>query len=266
MQPVNHNLQNPELNGCSFLLNGSSTGVLLFHGFTATTLEVRGLADFIHTQTGFTVMGPLLPGHGTSPEDLSKVQYKEWMDSAEMAFSTLQTNCKTILVGGESMGGLLALFLAARHPEIKGVLLFAPALIIPGLWGSRLLKWFIFASKKKNLNTEKDGVLPWQGYKVNPLKAVVELGKLQSEVGKIISKVIQPVIIFQGTSDETIDRRSSTIILENISSLNKELIEVNNCGHCVLLDSAYRSIYKQSLKFIQNNLISNPAFSSLENH
>jgi carboxylesterase len=262
MQPVNAYLHNPEFDGGSFYLNGSSNGVLLFHGFTATTLEVRELAVFIHNQTGFTVMGPLLPGHGTSPEGLSKVHNQEWMDSAELAYSKLQTNCKTIFVGGESMGGLLALFLAARHPEIKGVLLYAPALIIHGLRSSCLLKWFVFASKKKNLNTEKDGFLPWQGYKVNPLRAVVELGKLQIEVSKILSDVTQPVIIFQGNKDETIDPKSSTIILENISSLNKELIEVKNCGHCVLLDSQYQSIYKQSLKFIQNILISNFALSN----
>ena len=86
------------------------------------------------------------------------------------------------------MGGLLALYLAAKHPEIAGILLYAPALIIHGLREADLLKWFIFGSSKKNLEGPKNGFLPWQGYRVNPLKAVSELGKLQSFVQKIITR------------------------------------------------------------------------------
>jgi carboxylesterase len=200
---------------------------------------------------GYTVEAPLLPGHGTSPEDLAIRHYQEWIDSAENAYISLQENASTIFVGGESMGGLLALHLASKHPEIAGILLFAPALIIRGLREAELFKWFLFGSPKKGLEETKDGFLPWQGYKINPLKAVSELGRLQSFVAKTFPDVIQPAIIFQGDRDETIEPRGSNIILQSISSQDKQLIEVDNCGHCVLLDAQHPRIYQLSLQFIQ---------------
>jgi carboxylesterase len=251
MPSTNPNLHNPNYEGDAFFLNGSVDGVLLFHGFTATTLEVRPFAEYIHAQTGSTVSVPLLPGHGTSPEDLSTCKYKDWLDAAENAFSALCIKSRTVVIGGESMGGLLALILAARHPEIKGILLFAPALITPGLHEAKILKWFIFGSPKKNLTNLQNGFLPWQGYKINPLKAVVELGKLQSYASNLIPKVTQPTIIFQGKQDETIDPKGSTIIYHSISSSNRQLIEVENCGHCILLDKQYPRIYQLALQFIQ---------------
>jgi carboxylesterase len=265
MPTGNPNLHNPEYDGNSFVLEGSSTGVLLFHGFTATTLEVRGLAEYIHTQAGFTVAAPLLPGHGTSPEDLATRHFQEWLDAAENAFTSLRSTSSTVFVGGESMGGLLALYLAANHPEIVGILLFAPALIIHGLLEAKLLKWFIFGSSKNNLEKPADGFLPWQGYSMNPLQAVSELGKLQSFVRKILIKVSQPAIIFQGDRDETIDPKGINTILQSISSTHKQLIAVENCGHCVLLDVQHPRINQLSLQFIQQVQSTSTSISISEN-
>ena len=61
---------NPELEGGSFFWKGGETGVLLLHGLTATTAEVRPLAKRLLNE-GYTVSGMLLPGHGTTPENLS---------------------------------------------------------------------------------------------------------------------------------------------------------------------------------------------------
>ena len=63
-------LLNPELEGGSFFWKGGETGVLLLHGLTATTAEVRPLAKRLFNE-GYTVSGILLPGHGSTPENLS---------------------------------------------------------------------------------------------------------------------------------------------------------------------------------------------------
>jgi hypothetical protein len=63
---ANSALQNPHLEGDSFTWESGPLGILLLHGFTATTAEVRPLAKLLH-QDGYTVSGPLLPGFGTTP-------------------------------------------------------------------------------------------------------------------------------------------------------------------------------------------------------
>ncbi|HEX7555393.1 MAG TPA: alpha/beta fold hydrolase, partial [Leptolinea sp.] len=197
---------------------------------------------------------------GTSPQDLSKIHFKDWLDAADIAFAFLKEKSVDIVVGGESMGGLLALYLAANRPEIKGILLFAPALKSAGILKARIMKSFIFASPKKNLAATLPGFLPWQGYLVNPLKAVAELGNLQNQVRNLLPQVQQPVLIFQGKQDETIDPESSTTIFNSISSINKELIELNNCGHCVLLDIQHLLVYRKSVSFLTSLINSDTGY------
>ena len=65
-------IKNPQLDGNPFFYKGNKVGFLLIHGFTATTTEVRLLADKLH-KDGYTVSAPLLPGHMTTPEDMNTV-------------------------------------------------------------------------------------------------------------------------------------------------------------------------------------------------
>ena len=84
----NPNLFNPHLEGDPFFWEGGPTGILLVHGFTATPAEVRLLAKILH-ERGFTVAGPLLPGHGTKPEDLNRVRWQDWVEEGEKAYRQL---------------------------------------------------------------------------------------------------------------------------------------------------------------------------------
>jgi carboxylesterase len=244
-------LFNSEFDGDGFQFSGSSKGALLLHGFTATALEVRGLAEYLHNQLGCTIAAPLLPGHGTSPEKLAGTKYSEWIEKAESAYLEMTRCCDQIFIGGESMGGLLSLYLASRHPEIAGLMLFAPALLIPSMRKARFFQFLFFSSPKK-LTPTLPGYLPWQGYRVNPLKAVVELGRFQEIVKKELPGIQQPMLVFQGLQDETIDINSSRIIVNTVGSEVKELVELENCGHCILLDIRRESVYERTLLFIRS--------------
>jgi carboxylesterase len=250
---MNANLFNSEFDPHTFLLKGSSTGLVLFHGFTATTLEVRGLAEAIHNKLGWTVYAPLLSGHGTSPQDLARTRYTDWIKNAEDALAYVKTLTVNWYVGGESMGGLLALYLAAAHNEITAAAVFAPALRLSGIIKARLFKSFLFGSPKRRLQPTKPGYLPWQGYRINPLNAVSELGYLQSFVKQRLPEIHQPLLIFQGKQDETIDHRSAAMVYNAVSSTDKTLIELDDCGHCVLLDKQYTEVNQQTISFFNEH-------------
>jgi carboxylesterase len=251
MDQTEHSLVNPELPKGTFLLPGSPICIILFHGFTATTVEVKELAEYIHEQKNFTVACPLLPGHGTNPVDLANTKFQEWVNAAETAFEAYSSTSEQIFVGGESMGGLLALYLAAKHPRIAGVMLYSPALIIPGLVKANNFRHFIFSTPKRNIDSPTaPGCLPWQGYKENPLNAVVELGKLQTLVRSQLREIEQPTIIFQGELDKTINPVGSRIIYESISSRLKQFVPLKNSGHCVLLEVEYLKVYQESIEFL----------------
>jgi carboxylesterase len=244
--------QNPQLDGSAFFWAGNPVGILLIHGFTATTVEIRPLAEFFH-RAGYSVAGPLLPGHGTSAEDLNSKSWKEWVAAADQSYQLLKSTCQQVIVGGESMGGLISLFLASIHPEIAGLLLYSPALKVKKLRRTQIARFFMPIMAKHNTGTSKEP-LPWQGYTVYPVRAAYQLFRLQRFVAPSLKRVNQPSLIMQGEKDRTIDPKSSGVIFEAISSQKKELEWLKNSGHCVVLDQEYEQVMAKSLAFVQSIL------------
>lgn len=226
--------QHPELSGETFFIQGEKgkrPGLLFIHGFTATTVEVRRIANYFN-EKGYNVSAPLLPGHGTTPIDLNRQSWKDWTTTVDKAFSKLSKEFPEVCVFGESMGALLSLWLANQHPEIKQVFLFSPALKIDGLWMS-LFTWpFISYLYKKNT----DDSMLWQGYNVVPLRAAEQLFKLQRKIKNILPKIKTDVLIFQGKKDQTINKDGTIETFNLLGSKNKELIWLDNSSHCILLD------------------------------
>lgn len=242
--------QNPHLDGSTFFLPGGSTGILLFHGFTATTVEVRPLAEYLN-QAGYTINAPLLPGHGTSPEDMLKVHWQDWISCAERALKELANQCENVIVAGESMGGLLSLYLASQHTSIRGIMVYAPALKIDGIWKAYLLTPFKKIVPKGYIKDDEEELFPWQGYNVLPLPAVIQLNHLQKVVLKRLRKIHQPILVMQGQLDKTINPGGSKIIIAEVSSSQKELIWLERSGHCVVLDREFEEVRRASVEFIR---------------
>ncbi|HEX9077897.1 MAG TPA: alpha/beta fold hydrolase [Anaerolineae bacterium] len=244
-------MRNPHLDGDAFFWEGGPTGILLFHGFTATTAEVRLLGRFLH-EHGYTVSGPLLPGHGTTPEEMNHCRWQDWVAAAEAAYRQLASRCEHVFIGGESMGAAISLYLASEYPEAYGILAYAPGILFPPfrMWMARLLSLFVTLRRKpQGPPTAVDS--RWKGYGVNPLHAVLELDRLQSETRKQLPRIHQPLLIVQGRLDRTIDPRSGDIIRREVSSELKEFVWLENSTHCIILDCEWDKAAALTLKFIQ---------------
>jgi carboxylesterase len=246
-------LVNPSLEGRSFFLEGGPVGVLLIHGFTATTAEVRPLANLLH-EHGYTVSGPLLPGHRTRPEDLNRVSWRDWVAAAEDAYTELSKRCQRIIVGGESTGALLALNLAADHPLIAGLLLYAPALRLNLKPIDHLLLRLI-APFRASIPKPVSGTNPfWEGYAVNPLKGTLQLLRLQKYVRPKLQKVEQPVLIVQGRLDKTVHPSVPEDIDQGVHSKILKKVWMENSGHIVLIDADKDQVEVLTLNFLQSIL------------
>ena len=148
------------------------TGVLLSHGFTGSPVSMRPWADHLAAQ-GYAVSVPLLPGHGTRWQDLNKTTWADWSGEVERAFTALAARVDTVFVFGLSMGGALALRLAADHPDrVAGLVLVNPAVtterkdvkLLP------VLKLVIPSFPGIADDIKKPGVEEY-GYKKTPLRA-----------------------------------------------------------------------------------------------
>jgi len=243
-------LRNPHLNGESFYWNAGPTGVLLIHGFTATTAEVRLLARRLYLE-GFSVSGPLLPGHGTTPAELNGCRWQAWVEAVDSAYLEMARQCTKVVLGGESMGAVLACWLASTHPEAAGLLLYAPAISVPPLRKAAWFSWIIPEVQKK---IGQDS-LPWQGYTVWPLHAARQFYKLQQVVTDRLPQIQQPSLIIQGKFDRTIHPDSGKTIYNQISSSVKELHWMEHSSHCILLDSDLDEVSTITFRFIDQAVV-----------
>ncbi len=113
----------------SFVLGpkGARSAVLLLHGFTGSPWELRSLGEALAAR-GAHVSCPRLPGHGAEPEAMLWVTWRSWVDAAERALLEL-SRFEHVSVAGLSMGALLSIIMAARHPQrVARLVLMAPAL------------------------------------------------------------------------------------------------------------------------------------------
>ncbi len=243
-------IYNPQLDGDPFLWEGGPTGALLIHGYTATTAEVRPLARILHEQ-GYTVAGPLLPGHNTIPEDANRYHWRDWVRTVEESYRQLSARCERVVVGGESTGALLALYLASKHPEVAAVLAYAPTLKLKMGPGQtmliRLLAPFVPYIRKPEMGDDSF----WQGYTVYPLKGARELLRLQRQVRGRLPHIVQPILIVQGRLDATVDPSAAETVHDAVRSAIKELHWMPNSQHCVIIDRERAQVNQLTLNFLR---------------
>jgi len=108
-------------------------GILLIHGLSDSPYLLKPIARHLQKR-GFLVRSILLPGHGTVPGDLLNIRYGEWIRATEYGIHQLKRQAEQLYLGGFSTGGALSIHEAMNNKEIKGLILFAPAVGIKSRW------------------------------------------------------------------------------------------------------------------------------------
>lgn len=102
--------------------------VLLLHGLCANPLELMPLARTLRT-AGYAVEAPALAGYGVSTEKDPQrekapvTRFEDWLALALQHFDALAARHEQVVVGGLSMGSVLALAVSLRRPVAAQLLL-----------------------------------------------------------------------------------------------------------------------------------------------
>lgn len=230
----------------------SRVGIVLVHGFTSTPSVMRPWAEFLNSH-GFSVRVPLLPGHGTSIENLESISWTQWPEEVESHLKDLLDDCEKVFLCGFSMGGAASLHVAARYQsQIAGLILVNPMIHRKGAWptavkyASRFIKSFGTAGS----DIKRQDVIQWK-YDRTPVKAAHQLLLLLESVRPLLPKIKSPLLLIRSTTDHTLPATNSEIILENIGSSNKQQITLSNSYHVAPLDHDQEQIFAASLKFLR---------------
>ena len=229
-------------------------GVVLVHGYTGSPSSMRPWAEYLNQQ-GYTVRVPLLPGHGTKPEDLSEIKWQQWPEKIESELDELRKNCTKIFICGFSMGGGTTLHVATkRSDKIAGIILVNPMIHLPFI-GTKLA--YLLSRIKKYRSSAGDDIkrpgVTQGGYEVMSTEGIYQILQMLKYTRANLHRVSVPMQLFHSVDDHTLPVSNTEIVMERVGSLSKERIELTNSFHVATLDYDAEVIFENSRMFIERN-------------
>lgn len=202
-----------------FLLRPKRPGkraVILIHGFSSSPREMRPLGSEL-VKHNLAVYGVRLPGHGTSPEDLSGRTAEEWLAACKRGYLELVQHGYSVSAAGLSTGALLTMKLALRYPLERQVLL-APFLKLqhPLAAAARVLSLFL-PYQKKELQADE---IPYY-YSMRPLKGIAQINRLRWQLARELEEITAPALILASKGDKTIAEGTAETVYDRIGSTDK---------------------------------------------
>lgn len=230
---------------------GRRVGVLLSHGFTGSPASIKPWGRHLG-ELGYGVEVPLLPGHGTTWQELNTLTWDHWYAALAEVFAAMRETHDAVVVGGLSMGGALALRLAADQGDaVAGVVLVNPAVATKRLDVKLLplLKHVVPSFPGIANDIKKPGVQE-HGYTRTPLKAIHTLMRAWPPLIADLPRVTAPLLYFRSADDHVVDAASPPLIIGGVSS--SEVVErtLDDSFHVATLDNDAPQIFAESAEFI----------------
>ncbi len=255
-----------------FHIEGNKTAIIFIHGFPGTPAEVRYFSQRA-IDDGYDVISPLLPGFGTSVDDLKETYFTQWYNYVRDLYEEHRLNYEYFFVVGVSMGGTITLKIAEEFSNNEqlsptGVATISAPVFInsllehcvvynPSLYFVRIGSFFTDEMKWEGKIYTEDGsdraisytgsALPKQGYSFK---------MAMKEVKSNLHKISIPIFLAHSKRDKIIPYKNLFHITENISSEDISIKIYNKRGirhtHHVLTvyDSTRESLYKSLMLFI----------------
>lgn len=230
-------MSEPEVRpGCeAFAFDGDRVGIVMVHGFTGSPASMRPMGAWF-AERGHAVRGVRLPGHGTSVEDLRTRAWTEWVDEASAATLELRERCRTVVVLAQSMGGAIAIHLAATDPgALDGLALCSPYVFDLRLMALPVGRLFLRQVKGIGNDIARPGQ-DERAYDVMPVEGIATMFHLLTRARAELPKVRTPTLVFEPGADHTIPRSNPRKVYEALGSERKELIRCPRSFHVITLD------------------------------
>jgi carboxylesterase len=238
------------------LQEAGSPGVLLLHGFGDTPQTLAILARRLR-KLRYSVLAPLLPGHGRNTASFRRSRAGDWITAAKAAYSDMRAHHDSVSVVGLSMGGALGALLAAERRDIPALILIAPYLGMPRLlriaaathwlWG-RLAGEFNARSPRSirdPIEREKN-----LAYGAVTGRELHELSEVVRRARKALTEIRSPTLIIQSREDPRISPDVAEWALKTLGSAEKDLVWTEGAGHIITVDYGRERVFSEVERWI----------------
>ncbi|MDF2923361.1 MAG: esterase/lipase [Paenibacillaceae bacterium] len=216
---------------------------LLLHGFTGGPYEVMPLAQAL-TAAGWDCRVPVLPGHDPCLNGLGNVRCEDWIQMVCREAEELERKYGGFDLVGFSMGGMLAVFLAARYPVRRLALLGAAAIYVsPG----RLIRYWLEYRGSGRHNRQQQ--LLHNKAKQTPLSATLEFMKVVHLARPDLKRIRIPVLIVQGLRDQIVHPVSARYLSKRMPG-ETQVVYFPKSKHLLCLDSESEQVIGTVARFL----------------
>lgn len=256
----------PEIQRFEFGEPGPSRpGILFIHGWTSSPRELRFMAERLSKSVGeywpgAWCLGPQLPGHGTTPEDLNHITSTDYLRTVSEALNVLKEKSRQVFIIGQSFGGSLALQLAKTH-DLKGLVLMAPFIhmtdsTLMGIPKRSIVK-LLPHTYRLSENDEPglaDPIARTDHYCYDHIQvpALKNFFESVEEFTTNLNPIRCPTILFHSINDKTSDFHNSTKIIECIGSDDRRLIALQRSNHILSLDYEHMKVEEEIRIWMKN--------------
>jgi carboxylesterase len=231
--------------------NAGKRAVLLLHGFTGNTADVRMLGRFLEKK-GYTCHAPLYKGHGVPPEVLVQTGPEDWWKDVMDGYQLLKSmGHEEIAVAGLSLGGVFSLKLGYTVP-IKGIVPMCAPMYIKSdeVMYKGILEYAREYKQREGKSAEQIEIEmdEYQKTSMNTLKA---LQSLISGVRQNVDMIYAPTFVVQARHDHMINTNSANIIYNEVESHIKEIKWYEESGHVITLEKERNQLHEDIYQFLE---------------
>lgn len=229
--------------------------LLLLHGYNDSPQSLDGIAQRVHA-AGWTVSVPLLPGHGRSLEAWDAWRAGEVLQLMREEYARLRASHSVVVVGGLSMGGALACWLAAEA-EVDGVALYAPMLFTPRgmqvavstarLW--TLLTAYVSGGGGRSIQ-DPEAQRRMIAYGCSTRRSLEALEVIAEGVAPRLGFVKAPLLFVQSREDNRLPEDQSKRALTRIGSAEKTVVWVEGAGHVLTVDRGWEAVAERTVAWL----------------
>jgi carboxylesterase len=231
----------------------SVTGVLLVHGLNGSTSDMTELQSILEARDIVT-KNMLLPGHGQRVRDLFTVGWEDWAQAVRHELSLLKEQCTIVFLVGHSLGGALALHIAA-HEEIAGVVsmcapLYFHAWLKPAISVAKYILPFLPNIREDVRDPQAHRRYTRDVYSWMPVRPVESMMRYLPQLRAELPHVTVPALIITSIHDHVVPARDGREIYRLIGSHEKHLLTLHHSYHVIMKDHDREEVFDKTLAFV----------------
>ncbi|EJS74981.1 carboxylesterase [Bacillus cereus] len=234
-----------------FTFEGGDRAVLLLHGFTGNSADVRMLGRFLEKK-GYTCHAPIYKGHGVPPEQLVHTGPEDWWKDVMNAYQHLKDQgYEKIAAVGLSLGGVFSLKLAYTLPILGVVPMCAPMYIkSEEIMYQGILAYAREYKKREQKSPERIEQEMFE-FKQTPMNTLKALQELIRDVRNNVDMIYAPTFVVQARHDEMINTDSANIIYNGVESTLKDIKWYEDSTHVITLDKQREELHEDVYNFLE---------------